>query len=68
MRNPLLFLAQPLIGNAREIQILLVLQRLFDQAEPYTGNRLVPLKGYPGIVWERPKSRNRPREVYHSEL
>ena len=26
----------------------------------YTGNRLVPLKGYPGIVWERPKSRWRP--------
>jgi hypothetical protein len=29
----------------------------------YTGNPLVPLKGYPGIVWERPKSRRRPREV-----
>jgi hypothetical protein len=26
-------------------------------------NRLVPLKGYPGIVWERPKSRRRPREL-----
>jgi len=21
----------------------------------YTGNRLVPLKGYPGIVWEPPE-------------
>ncbi len=27
----------------------------------YTGNPLIPLKGYPGIVWERPKSRKRPR-------
>ena len=26
----------------------------------YTGNRLVLLKGDPGIVWERPKSRRRP--------
>jgi hypothetical protein len=25
----------------------------------YTGAPLVPLKGYPGIVWERPKSRKR---------
>lgn len=25
----------------------------------YTGKRLVPLKGYPGVVWERPKSRKR---------
>jgi len=29
----------------------------------WAGNRLVPLKGYPGIVWERPKSRRRPRGV-----
>jgi hypothetical protein len=29
----------------------------------YAGNRLVPLKGYPGIVWERPKSRRRPRDA-----
>jgi hypothetical protein len=29
----------------------------------YTGNRLAPLKGYPGIVWERPKSRRRVREL-----
>jgi hypothetical protein len=27
----------------------------------YTGAPLAPLKGYPGVVWERPKSRNRPR-------
>jgi hypothetical protein len=25
----------------------------------YTGARLSPLKGYPGIVWERPRSRRR---------
>lgn len=25
----------------------------------YTGKPLVPLKGYPGVVWERPKSRKR---------
>jgi len=29
----------------------------------YTGTQLVPLKGYPGIVWERAKSRRRPRDV-----
>jgi hypothetical protein len=29
----------------------------------YTSHRLVPLKGYPDIVWERPKSRRRPRAV-----
>jgi hypothetical protein len=25
----------------------------------YTGQKLVPLKGYPGVVWDRPKSRKR---------
>ena len=25
----------------------------------YTGKKLVPLKGYPSVVWERPKSRKR---------
>lgn len=25
----------------------------------YRGQKLVPLKGYPGVVWERPKSRKR---------
>lgn len=34
----------------------------------YAGSRLVPLKGYPGIVWERPKSRRRPRDVEVAEL
>ena len=41
-------------------------QELQDWA--YTSKRLVPLKGYSDIVWERPKSRKRPREVYHPEL
>jgi hypothetical protein len=41
-------------------------QELQDWA--YTGKRLVPLKGYSDIVWERPKSRKRPREVDHPEL
>jgi hypothetical protein len=27
----------------------------------YKGNRLVPLRGYPGIFWERPKSRKHSR-------
>jgi hypothetical protein len=25
----------------------------------YTGERLVPLKGYPGVVWERPKTKKK---------
>jgi hypothetical protein len=27
----------------------------------YTGGPLVPLKGYPGVVWERPKAKKRKR-------
>jgi hypothetical protein len=34
----------------------------------YTGHRLIPLKGYPGVVWERPKSRRRRRDVYDVEF
>jgi hypothetical protein len=34
----------------------------------YRGERLVPLKGYPGIVWERPKSRRRPRDLDDPEF
>jgi len=26
----------------------------------YAGKKLMPLKGYPGVVWERPRSRKRP--------
>jgi len=35
---------------------------------PTPANGLSPLKGYSDIVWERPKSRKRPREVDHPEL
>ena len=45
----------------REPRYHAAIEELPDWA--YTGNRLAPLKGYPGIVWERPKSRRRPRDV-----
>ena len=44
----------------------MAIEELQDWA--YTGKPLVPLKGYPGIVWERSKSRKRPRDVDHFEL
>lgn len=28
----------------------------------WTGQKLVPLKGYPGVFWVRPRSRRQPRE------
>jgi hypothetical protein len=34
----------------------------------YTGKRLVPLKQYPGIVWERPRSRRRRSDVDRAEF
>lgn len=46
--------------TGREPRYHVAIGELQDWA--YTGNRLVPLKGYPGIVWERPKSRRRPRD------
>ena len=45
----------------REPLYHVAIEELQDWA--YTGNRLVPLKGYPGVVWERPKSRRRPRDI-----
>ena len=45
----------------REPRYHVAIEELQDWA--YTGNRLVPLKGYPGVVWERPKSRGRRRDV-----
>ena len=45
----------------REPRYHVAIEELPDWA--YTGNRLAPLTGYPGIVWERPKSRRRPRDV-----
>ena len=46
--------------TGREPRYHIAIEELQDWA--YTGKRLVPLKGYPGVVWERPKSRKRPRE------
>jgi hypothetical protein len=47
--------------TGREPRYHVAIEELQDWT--YTGNRLVPLKGYPGIVWERPKSRRRPRDA-----
>jgi hypothetical protein len=47
--------------TGREPRYHVAIEELQDWT--YTGNRLVPLEGYPRIVWERPKSRRRPREV-----
>jgi hypothetical protein len=47
--------------TGREPRYHMAIEELQDWA--YTGNRLVPLKGYLGIVWERPKARRRPREL-----
>ena len=45
----------------REPRYHVAIEELQDWA--YTGNRPAPLKDYPGIVWELPKSRRRPRDV-----
>ena len=47
--------------TGREPRYHVAIEELQDWA--YTGNRLVPLKGHPGIVWKRPKSRRRPQAV-----
>jgi hypothetical protein len=47
--------------TGREPRYHVAIEELQDWT--YTGNRLVPLKGYPGVVWERPKSRRRPHNV-----
>ncbi len=52
--------------TGREPRYHLAIEELQDWT--YTGNRLVPLKGYPGIVWERPKSRRRPRDAEVAEF
>jgi hypothetical protein len=52
--------------TGREPRYHVAIEELQDWA--YTGKRLVPLKGYSDIVWERPKSRKRPREVEHPKL
>jgi hypothetical protein len=52
--------------TGREPRYHVAIEELQDWA--YTGKRLVTLKGYPDLVWERPKSRKRPRDVDHSDL
>ena len=47
--------------TGREPRYHVGIEELQDWA--YTGKRLVPLKGYPGIVWEPPKSRKRLRDL-----
>lgn len=47
--------------TGREPRYHLSIEELQDWA--YTGRPLVPLKGYPGVVWERPKPRKRPRQI-----
>ena len=47
--------------TGREPRYHIAIEELQDWA--YTGKPLVPVKGYPGLVWERPKSRKRPRDV-----
>src|ERR1700747_134444 len=47
--------------TGREPRYHLAIEALQDWA--YTGTRLVPLKSYPGGVWERPKSRKRTRGI-----
>ena len=47
--------------TGREPRYHVAIEELQDWT--YTGNRLAPVKGYPSIVWERPKSRRRPRNV-----
>jgi hypothetical protein len=57
----------PFTGRTgREPRYHLAIEQLQDWT--YTGERLVPLKGYPGVVWERPKSRRRPRDVDDREF
>lgn len=43
--------------TGREPRYHLGIEELQDWT--YTGERLVPLKGYPGVVWERPKTKKR---------
>jgi hypothetical protein len=52
--------------TGREPRYHLAIEELQDWT--YTGRRLVPLKGYPEVVWERPKSRRRPRDLYDVEI
>jgi hypothetical protein len=52
--------------TGREPRYHVAIGELQDWA--YIGKRLVPLKGYPGIVWERPKPRRLPRDADDREF
>ena len=52
--------------TGREPRYHVAIEELQDWT--YTGNRLVPLKGYPGIVWERPRSRRHARDADRIEF
>jgi hypothetical protein len=52
--------------TGREPRYHVAIEELQDWA--YTGKRLVPLKAYPGVVWERPKSRGRPHNIEELEF
>jgi hypothetical protein len=49
--------------TGREPRYHVAIEELRDWA--YTGKPLLPLKGYPGVVWERPKSRKCATDVDH---
>ncbi|HEX2710822.1 MAG TPA: GFA family protein [Candidatus Acidoferrales bacterium] len=52
--------------TGREPRYHVAIEELQDWT--YAGKRLVPLKGYPGIVWERPKSRRSAHDVGDPEF
>jgi hypothetical protein len=52
--------------TGREPRYHIASEELQDWA--YIGKPLVPLKGYPGVVWERYKSRKRPRNFDHQMI
>jgi len=47
--------------TGREPRYHIAIDELRDWA--YTGAPLAPLKGFPGVVWERPRRRKRPERV-----
>jgi len=47
--------------TGREPRYHLAIEQLQDWT--YTGEKLVPLKGYPGVVWERPKTKKRVQDL-----
>jgi hypothetical protein len=48
-------------ATGREPRYHVAIEELQDWT--YAGRRLVPLKRYPGLVWERPKKRRGPRDI-----